>query len=422
MRNSGQMTTEPPPPAVSAPSTPGPLDGLRVIEMGSLLAGPFVGQLLGDFGAEIIKVEPPGVGDPMREWGRHKPQGQSLWFPVIARNKKSVTLDLRRAEGQALARDLLAGADVLVENFRPGTLEKWGLGPDDLKAINPRLVVVRVSGYGQTGPYSSRAGFGSVGEAVGGLRALVGEPGGPPLRVGLTIGDMLAGTLGALGAMMALFSRLKSGEGQVVDISLYEAVLTYMESVIPEYALAGAVRERSGSVLPGIAPSNIYPALTDAGEPGDWVVIGANGDNVFRRLASAMGQEELADAPEYATHDARGAHMRELDDRIAAWTSALSAREVVARLEAAGVPASLVYTPREMLQDPQFAARGSIVTLPHPTLGDFPMQGVFPRLSQTPGSVRSLGPDLGQHNTEVYGGLLGRSEAELSELQAAGVI
>jgi len=415
------MTTEPPSVA-SAPSAPGPLAGLRVIEMGSLLAGPFVGQLLGDFGAEIIKVEPPGVGDPMREWGRHKPQGQSLWFPVIARNKKSVTLDLRRAEGQALARELLAGADVLVENFRPGTLEKWGLGPDDLKTINPRLVVVRVSGYGQTGPYSSRAGFGSVGEAVGGLRALVGEPGGPPLRVGVTIGDMLAGTLGALGAMMALFSRLKSGEGQVVDISLYEAVLTYMESLIPEYALTGAVRERSGSVLPGIAPSNIYPALTEAGAPGDWVVIGANGDNVFRRLAAAMGQEELADAPEYATHDARGAHMLELDDRIAAWTSALPAREVVARLEAAGVPASLVYTPREMLQDPQFTARGSIVTLPHPTLGAFPMQGVFPRLSETPGSVRSLGPELGEHNAEVYGGLLGRSEAELSELQAAGVI
>ena len=397
---------------------PGPLCGLRVIEMGSLLAGPFAAQLLGDFGAEVIKVEPPNVGDPMRAWGRHKPQGQSLWFPVIARNKKSVTLDLRRQEGQAIARDLIAGADVLVENFRPGTLEKWGLGPDELHAVNPKLVMVRVSGYGQTGPYSSRAGFGSIGEAVGGLRALSGEPGQPPVRVGVSIGDMLAGTLGALGAMMALFSVLKSGEGQVVDISLYEAVLTYMESMIPEYALAGQIRERSGSVLLGIAPSNIYPALSDAGEPGEWVVIGANGDNVFRRLVAEMGQPELADHADYNSHEARGRNMGTLDDLIAAWTSGLRASEVVARLEAAGVPASKMYTARDMLADP----RGSIVTLPHPTLGDFPMQGVVPRLSATPGSVRTLGPELGQHNAEVYGDLLGLSSERLSELEASGVI
>ena len=401
---------------------PGPLCGLRVIEMGSLLAGPFAAQLLGDFGAEVIKVEPPNVGDPMRAWGRHKPQGQSLWFPVIARNKKSVTLDLRRQEGQAIARDLIAGADVLVENFRPGTLEKWGLGPDELHAVNPKLVMVRVSGYGQTGPYSSRAGFGSIGEAVGGLRALSGEPGQPPVRVGVSIGDMLAGTLGALGAMMALFSVLKSGEGQVVDISLYEAVLTYMESMIPEYALAGQIRERSGSVLPGIAPSNIYPALSDAGEPGEWVVIGANGDNVFRRLVAEMGQPELADHADYNSHEARGRNMGTLDDLIAAWTGNLRSSEVVARLEAAGVPASKMYTARDMLADPHFAARGSIVTLPHPTLGDFPMQGVVPRLSATPGSVRTLGPELGQHNAEVYGDLLGLSSERLSELEASGVI
>ncbi len=401
---------------------PGPLCGLRVIEMGSLLAGPFAAQLLGDFGAEVIKVEPPNVGDPMRAWGRHKPQGKSLWFPVIARNKKSVTLDLRRQEGQAIARDLIAGADVLVENFRPGTLEKWGLGPDELHAVNPKLVMVRVSGYGQTGPYSSRAGFGSIGEAVGGLRALSGEPGQPPVRVGVSIGDMLAGTLGALGAMMALFSVLKSGEGQVVDISLYEAVLTYMESMIPEYALAGQIRERSGSVLPGIAPSNIYPALSDAGEPGEWVVIGANGENVFRRLVAEMGRPELADHADYNSHEARGRNMGTLDDLIAAWTSGLRASEVVARLEAAGVPASKMYTARDMLADPHFTARGSIVTLPHPTLGDFPMQGVVPRLSATPGSVRTLGPELGQHNAEVYGDLLGLSSERLSELEASGVI
>ena len=406
----------------ATPPRPGPLCDLRVIEMGSLLAGPFAAQLLGDFGAEVIKVEPPNVGDPMRAWGRHKPQGKSLWFPVIARNKKSVTLDLRRQEGQAIARDLIAGADVLVENFRPGTLEKWGLGPDELHAVNPKLVMVRVSGYGQTGPYSSRAGFGSIGEAVGGLRALSGEPGQPPVRVGVSIGDMLAGTLGALGAMMALFSVLKSGEGQVVDISLYEAVLTYMESMIPEYALAGQIRERSGSVLPGIAPSNIYPALSDAGLEGEWVVIGANGENVFRRLVAEMGQPELADHADYNSHETRGRNMGTLDDLIAAWTSGLRASEVVARLEAAGVPASKMYTARDMLADPHFTARGSIVTLPHPTLGDFPMQGVVPRLSATPGSVRTLGPELGQHNAEVYGDLLGLSSERLSELEASGVI
>ena len=401
---------------------PSPLSGLRVIEMGSLLAGPFVGQLLGDFGAEVIKVEPPKVGDPMRAWGRHKPQGHSLWFPVIARNKKSVTLDLRHLEGQAIARDLIAGADVLVENFRPGTLEKWGLEPDELHSLNPKLVMVRVSGYGQTGPYSSRAGFGSIGEAVGGLRALSGEPGQPPVRVGVSIGDMLAGTLGALGAMMALFSVLKSGKGQVVDISLYEAVLTYMESMIPEYALAGEIRERSGSILPGIAPSNIYPALSDDLQPGEWVVIGANGENVFRRLVTEMGQPELADHADYSSHEARGRNMGTLDDLIAVWTSGLRAGEVVARLEAAGVPASKMYTARDMMADPHFAVRGNIVTLPHPTLGDFPMQGVVPKLTGTPGSVRTLGPELGQHNQEVYGDLLGFSAERLTELEAAGII
>ena len=423
--NSEHTATEPAQ-AQKAPKTPppgpGPLSGLRVIEMGSLLAGPFVGQLLGDFGAEVIKIEPPKVGDPMRAWGRIKPQGRSLWFPVIARNKKSVTLDLRQEAGQALAREMIVGADILVENFRPGTLEKWGLGPDELHKLNPRLVMVRVSGYGQTGPYSSRAGFGSIGEAVGGLRALSGEPGQPPVRVGISIGDMLAGTLGALGAMMALFGRLKSGVGQVVDISLYEAVLTYMESMIPEYALSGQVRERSGSVLPGIAPSNIYPALGEGGEPGEWVVIGANGDNVFRRLVAEMRKPGLADHADYCSHEARGRNMGTLDALIAAWTSGLRVSEVVTRLEAAGVPASKMYTARDMLADPHFAARGNIVTLPHPQLGDFPMQGVVPRLSETPGSVRTLGPELGQHNAEIYGELLGKSAEQLAELEAAGVI
>ncbi|WP_350242962.1 CaiB/BaiF CoA transferase family protein [Deinococcus sonorensis] len=322
----------------TATPAPGPLAGLRVIEMGSLLAGPFAGQLLGDFGAEVIKVEPPGQGDPMRVWGQHRPQGHSLWFPIIARNKKSVTLNLRLPEGQQLARELLSTADVLVENFRPGTLEGWGLGPDTLQQLNPGLVMLRVSGYGQTGPYRDRAGFGSIGEAVGGLRALTGEPGRPPVRVGVTIGDMLAGTLGALGTMMALYSRTTSGRGQVVDVALYEAVLTYMESLIPEFALAGQIRERSGSTLPGIAPSNIYPALGPDGQPGEWVVIGANADTVFRRLCAEMGRPELSDHPDYRGHEARGLHMNELDELIAAWTATLPADELVTTARAGWSP------------------------------------------------------------------------------------
>ncbi len=395
-----------------------PLEGIRVIEMGSLIAGPFCGQMLGDFGAEVIKVETPKGGDPMRVWGRHKPGGKSLWFPVIARNKKSVTLDLRQLEGQELARELISRADILVENFRPGTLEGWGLGWEELHRLNPKLIMVRVSGYGQNGPLSARAGFGSVGEALGGLRYLSGEPDRAPVRVGVSIGDALAGTLGALGAMMALFHRERTnGTGQMVDISLFEAVLTYMECLIPEFAIAGEIRERSGSILPGIAPSNTYPTL-DA----SWVVIGGNNDNVFRRLCAAMGQPELADDPKYSTHDARGANMLELDDLIARWTGSLEAETVVQILDKAGVPGSKIYNARDMLSDPHFVARASIVRLLHPELGEFPMQNVAPKLSHTPGEVRSLGPELGQHNQEVYGELLGRSLEVIAEFKTRGII
>jgi succinyl-CoA--D-citramalate CoA-transferase len=394
------------------------LEGVRVVEMGMLLAGPFCGQLLGDLGAEVIKVEPPGSGDPMRRWGHRKVNGRSLWWPIIARNKKSVTLNLRTAEGQALARRLIARSDILVENFRPGTLEEWGLGYEELSRDNPGLIMVRVSGYGQTGPYRYRAGFGSIGEAMGGLRHITGYPDRPPTRVGISIGDALAGTLGALGALAALHHRtVKGGRGQVVDISIYEAVLAFMESMIPEYALTGYVRTRTGSVLPGVAPSNLYPTAD-----GQWLVMGANADSVFRRLAQAMGKPELAEDPRFATHDARGENMELLDELIAEWTSQRGIDDLLNILDEAGVPAGKIYTAKEMLEDPHFREREDIVWTHAPGIGNLPMQNVFPKLSGTPGAVRWTGPELGQHNAEVYGGLLGLSQSELRALKDRGVV
>ncbi|MFM7121341.1 MAG: CaiB/BaiF CoA transferase family protein, partial [Gammaproteobacteria bacterium] len=287
----------------SSPGATGPLADLRVIELGQLIAGPFCGQLLGDMGAEVIKVEAPGEGDPMRTWG----QGLPVWWPVIARNKKSITLNLREPDGQALLRQLVADADVLIENFRPGTMEKWGLGYAELSAINPRLIMVRVSGFGQTGPYAHRAGYGSIGEAMGGIRYLAGDPDRPPSRVGLSIGDSLAATFACLGTLAALHHRTRSGRGQIVDAAIYEAVLAMMESTIPEYTEAGVIRERSGAILPKIAPSNVYPT-----RDGDMILIGANQDSVFARLCDAMGESELAVDARYATHTARGERQAEL--------------------------------------------------------------------------------------------------------------
>ncbi len=396
----------------------GALEGVRVVEMGMLLAGPFCGQLLGDLGAEVIKIEPPGSGDPMRRWGHRKVNGRSLWWPIIARNKKSITLDLRTEEGQAVARRLIAKSDIVVENFRPGTLEEWGLGYEELSRENPGLIMVRVSGYGQTGPYRNRAGFGSIAEAMGGLRHITGYPDRPPTRVGISIGDALAGTLGALGALAALYHReVRGGRGQVVDIGIYEAVLAYMESTIPEYALTGYVRTRTGSVLPGVAPSNIYPT-----RDGQWLVMGANADSVFRRLAQAMGRPELAEDPRFATHDARGENMELLDEIIAEWTATLPIDQLLEILEAAGVPAGKIYTAKEMLEDPHFQAREDIVWKDAPGIGRLPMQNVFPKLSNTPGEIRWTGPELGQHNYEIYCGLLGLSEAEVADLRERGII
>jgi formyl-CoA transferase len=389
------------------------LGDLRVVELGQLIAGPFCGQLLGDFGAEVIKVEPPGVGDPMRDWGR----GVPVWWSVIGRNKKSVTLDLRKARGQELLKELVARSDVLIENFRPGTLEKWGLGWEVLSAINPRLVLVRVSGFGQTGPYAGRAGYASVGEAMGGLRYIAGYPDRPPVRVGISIGDSLAATLACLGALAALHHRERSGRGQVVDAAIYESVLAMMESTIPEYTVGGFVRERSGAILPKTAPSNVYPT-----KGGEMIVIGANQDSVFARLADAMGRSELAEDARFASHIARGEHQAELDELIAAWTASLDADTLLARMEANGVPAGRVYRAPDMLTDPQFKAREAIVDVPHPEFGHVQMQNVFPKLSETPGSVRWPGPPLGAHNDEIWGDLLGIDAETRAGLVRDGVI
>ncbi|MGH3359370.1 MAG: CaiB/BaiF CoA transferase family protein [Nocardioidaceae bacterium] len=402
---------------MTAEPASGPLAGYRVVEAGSLIAGPFCGQLLGDFGAEVIKVEDPANGDPMRDWGLSSPEGVSLTWPVIARNKKSVTCNLRTPEGQGLMRRLVDTADVLVENFRPGTLERWGLGYDDLARTNPGLVLVRVTGYGQDGPYSDRAGFGSVGEAMGGVRYVSGEPDRPPSRIGISLGDSLAGTFSAYGAVMALLGRERTGRGQVVDTAIYEAVFALMESLVPEWQHADVRRERTGSILPGIAPSNAYPTADDA-----QIIIGANRDTVFVRLCEAMGRPELGIDGPYATHRGRGDHQQELDDLIAAWTRTIPSTEALERLHAAGVPAGLIYTAEDMLDDPHYAAREAIATMTHRTLGDFSMQNVTPKLSETPGGLRWLGPELGEHNDDVYGGLLGIDSDGRKALADAGTI
>jgi formyl-CoA transferase len=386
---------------VSDAPTPGPLSDVRVVEMGQLLAGPFCGQLLGDFGAEVIKVEQPGSGDPMRQWGREKPHGRSLWWPVIARNKRSVTINLRTAQGQDLVRQLVAESDVLVENFRPGTMERWNLGYEELSAINPGLVMVRVTGFGQTGPYAPRAGYGSIGEAMGGLRYVTGEADRPPSRTGISIGDSLAGTYAAFGAMIALHARERTGRGQVVDSAIYEAVLAMMESLIPEHTIAGYTRERTGAILPNVAPSNVYPCRDD-----ESILIAANQDTVFARLAAVMGRPELATDERYATHSARGRHQEELDALIAEWSAPQDADDLLALLEEGGVPAGRIYRAKDMLDDPHFIAREDIVTLPHPEFGELSMHNVAPRLSSTPGAVQHVGPELGEHNDEVLGGLL----------------
>ena len=392
----------------------GPLVGVKVIEMGQLIAGPFCGQLLGDMGADVVKIEAPGRGDPMRQWGQ---KGYPLFWEILGRNNRTVSIDLRQPAGQDLARRLIGGADILIENFRPGALEGWNLAPNDLRKADHRLIVVRISGYGQTGPYADRAGFGLIGEAMGGWRHIVGDPDRPPSRMGVSIGDSLAATFGCLGALAALHHREKTGEGQVIDSALYESVLHVMESLVPDYALAGFIRERSGSILPGIAPSNVYRC-----QDGDYL-IGGNQDTVFARLCAAMGQPELASDPRYSTHEARGARQQELDELIEGWTRAHTVDEVEAAMIAAGVPAGRIYRAPEMLADPHFKAREAIIEVDHPRWGKLPMQNVLPRLSTTPGSIRRTASQaVGQDNAEVFAERLGLGPADLKALETSGVI
>lgn len=398
------------------PLTEGALSDLKVIEMGTLIAGPFCGQILGDFGADVVKIEDPKTGDPMRQWGRSLPKGLSPWWPVIGRNKRSVGLDLRTPEGRAIAGDLIAGADILIENFRPGTMEKWGMDYEALSARNPRLIMARISGFGQTGPYAQRAGYGLIGEAMGGLRHVTGEPDRPPARAGISIGDSLTAMHAFMGITMALHARTRTGRGQLIDAALFESVLAVMENLVTEYDLTGYVRERSGSILPGIAPSNVYPCQGD-----EVILIGGNGDNVFARLCEVMDRPDLAADPKFVSHAARGTNQAELDQIIAAWTRTWSLADLLALLEEKGIPSGRVFRAPDMLEDPQYQARGAIVETDHPVFGRIKMQNAFPRLSETPGRVRWPGPALGEHTDQVLGEL-GLAADKIADLRARGVI
>jgi formyl-CoA transferase len=398
----------------------GPLAGLRLIELGTLLAGPFVGRLLGDMGAEVIKVEPPGKPDPLRDWGHARYEGRSLWWPVQSRNKKCITLNLRESRGQELLLELVRVADVLTENFRPGTLERWNLGYERLSEVNRGLVLARISGYGQTGPYAERAGYASVAEAMGGLRFINGFPGEAPPRTGISLGDSLAAMFAVQGIVAALYHRdvLGDGRGQVIDVSLMEASFALLESTVPEYDRLGIVRGPGGTGLKGVAPSNIFKSRDDL-----WVVIAANQDNVFRRLSETMGRPELADDPRFATHLARGEHQETIEGIIADWAAQHDARDIDRILNEAGVVCGPIYTIAEIFEDPQFKARDMLVEHVDPEFGPYIGPGIVPKFSETPGEVRWSGPwEEGSHNDEIYRGLLGLSASELDALRADGVV
>jgi formyl-CoA transferase len=409
--------------SATAPATAdgrGPLAGVRVIELGMLLAGPFTGRLLGDMGAEVIKVEPPGKPDPLRDWGQARYNGRSLWWPVQSRNKKCVTLNLRAAKGQELLLELVKRSDVVTENFRPGTLEKWSLGFERLCEANDKIILARISGYGQTGPYAGRAGFASVAEAMGGLRYINGFPGQPPPRTGISLGDSLAAMFAVQGILAALYSRdaLGLGRGQVVDVSLMESCFALLESAVPEYDRLGKIREPAGTGLKGVAPSNIF----ESGD-GKWIVIAANQDNVFRRLCEAMGRPELADDPRFATHLARGENQEEVEGIVAEWAKRHDAKEIDRVLNEAGVVCGPIYTIADIFDDPQYRARDMLIEHDDPELGTYVGPGIVPKFSETPGAVRWSGPwEEGSHNHDVYGGLLGLSGEELEELRAEGVL
>ena len=393
----------------------GPLSGVKVLELGSLIAGPFCGKTLADFGAEVIKVEPPGDGDPLRRWRRMR-NGVSLWWHVQSRNKKSITLDLRQPEGQAIARRLARDCDIVIENFRPGALEKWNLGWEALSRENPKLVLVRISGYGQTGPYRERPGFAAIGEAMGGMRYLTGFPDRPPVRPNLSVGDTLASLHGVIGALLALHHVQKGNKGQVIDVALYESVFNITESLLPEYAAQGAIRERSGSTLPGIAPSNLYPC-----RDGSYVLIAGNADALFKRLMSAIGRADLRDDPALAKNDGRAAQMERIDKAIAAWTSGFTQTEVLEAMEKAEVPAGRIYSAADIAADPHYAARGMIQEIIAGDGEPLKVPGVVPKLSATPGAIRSPAPKLGEHTDEVLASL-GLSREEISRLKEKKII
>ncbi len=395
--------------------SPGALQGVRVVEMGQLIAGPFCGKTLAEFGADVVKIEPPGSGDPLRQWRLIK-DGTSVWWQVQSRNKRSVALDLRQPEGQQLARDLIAQADVLIENFRPGTLEAWGLSPDTLLALNPRLVMVRISGYGQTGPYRDLPGFGAIGEAMGGLRHLTGEPGRVPVRVGVSIGDTLAALHATIGVMMALYHRdQRGGQGQVIDVALHEAVFNVMESLLPEYSAFGVVREAAGSALPGIAPSNAYRCQDG------YVLVAGNGDSIFKRLMAVIGRPDLAADPGLAGNTGRVERVAELDAAIEAWTVQRTVDQVLQALGDARVPAGKVYTVADIAADPHFRARDMILQQRTREGYDVEVPGVVPKLSATPGTVRQAAPRLGE-DTDAVLREMGLSDQQIAQLRDKGIV
>ena len=397
------------------PPSPAALAGVRVVEMGQLIAGPFAGKTLGEFGADVVKIEPPGAGDPLRNW-RLIQHGTSVWWQVQSRNKRSVAIDLRAPDGQKLARQLIAEADVLIENFRPGTLEGWGLSPDELHALNPGLVILRISGYGQTGPYRDLPGFGVIGEAMGGLRHLTAEPGRVPVRVGVSIGDTLAALHGVIGVMMALYHRkVNGGAGQVIDVALHEAVFNVMESLLPEYSAFGAVREAAGSALPGIAPSNAY-ACQDG-----WVLVAGNGDSIFKRLMTTIGRDDLGTAPDLADNAGRVARVAEIDAAIGAWTHGKTVQQVMDALAAARVPAGKVYTARDIAEDPHYRARDMILRQATRDGDTVEVPGIVPKLSATPGTVRASAPHVGDDTDSVLREM-GLSSEQIAALRDKEII
>lgn len=398
----------------------GPLAGIKVLELGTLIAGPFCSRMLAEFGAEVIKIESPDGGDPIRHW-RVLKDGTSLWWSVQARNKKSVTLNMKDARGQAIARRLALDADIIIENYRPGVLEKWNLGYEQLKAENPATIMVRLSGYGQTGPMKDQPGFGAIGESMGGIRYVSGHPDRPPLRIGISIGDSVAALHGVIGAMMALRHRdatggRVAGQGQMIDVALYEAVFNMMESLVPEYDYAGVVRERTGGALPGIVPSNTYTTGDGAN-----IVIAGNGDAIFRRLMLAIGREDLAHDPQLARNDGRVPRTAEIDDAIQSWCDTQTIAQALAVLQAADVPASKIYSVRDMMSDPQFLARGMFEQHAFADGTPVKLPAITPKLSATPGETRWLGPQLGEHNHEVLRAL-GYSDADIAQLREQKVI